>query len=225
MTIHKLSAGSGYAYLTRQVAVLDSTEKGATPLADYYSAKGESPGRWVGSGLVSIDGLAIRDLVSAEQMKHLFGTGAHPLTGDALGAAYRTYNNADVDDFNAAVARRVRTEGGARGSYDTLARARTEVAGEQSIAAHEREPKDARVLSDALARYTKPRQSAVAGLDLTFSPVKSVSALWAVALPMSPRPSRKRTTQPSAMRCRSSSARRSSPGRGATGSARSRHED
>jgi hypothetical protein len=30
MTLHKLSAGSGYEYLTRQVAALDSTEKGAT---------------------------------------------------------------------------------------------------------------------------------------------------------------------------------------------------
>jgi hypothetical protein len=33
MTLHKLSAGSGYEYLTRQVAALDSTEKGTTPLA------------------------------------------------------------------------------------------------------------------------------------------------------------------------------------------------
>jgi len=31
--------------MTRQVAALDSTEKGATPLADYYAAKGEAPGR------------------------------------------------------------------------------------------------------------------------------------------------------------------------------------
>ena len=51
MTLHKLSAGSGYEYLTRQVAALDSTEKGAVPLADYYSAKGETPGRWIGTGL------------------------------------------------------------------------------------------------------------------------------------------------------------------------------
>lgn len=86
MTLHKLSAGSGYEYLTRQVAALDSTEKGATPLADYYSAKGESPGRWVGSGLVGIDGLEVGDVVTAEQMKHLFGTGAHPLTGQPLGS-------------------------------------------------------------------------------------------------------------------------------------------
>jgi hypothetical protein len=40
MTLHKLSAGPGYEDLTRQVAALDSTRKGATPLADYYAPKG-----------------------------------------------------------------------------------------------------------------------------------------------------------------------------------------
>ena len=190
MTLHKLSAGSGYEYLTRQVAALDSTEKGATPLADYYSARGESPGRWVGSGLVGIDGLEAGDVVTAEQMKHLFGTGSHPLTGDPLGAAYRVYDNTGVDGFNAEVARRVRvstsstTEGGSTNGkppYDVVARVRSEVARERFVADHGREPKTARELSDALARYSRPRQTAVAGFDLTFSPVKSVSALWAVA--------------------------------------------
>jgi hypothetical protein len=33
MSIHKLTAGSGYDYLTRQVAALDATEKGHTGLA------------------------------------------------------------------------------------------------------------------------------------------------------------------------------------------------
>jgi hypothetical protein len=104
MTLHKLSAGSGYEYLTRQVAALDSTEKGRSALADYYSAKGESPGRWVGSGLVGIDGLEVGDVVTAEQMKHLFGTGSHPLTGEPLGAAYKVYDNTGVDGFNVEVA-------------------------------------------------------------------------------------------------------------------------
>lgn len=181
MTIHKLSAGSGYEYLTRQVAALDSTEKGATPLADYYSAKGESPGRWVGFGLVGLNGLEAGETVTAEQMKHLFGTGSHPLTGEPLGAAYKTYDNTGVDGFNAEVARRVRTTGETRPPYDILARVRAEVARERFVADHGREPKDTRELSDALARYSRPRQTAVAGFDLTFSPVKSVSALWAVA--------------------------------------------
>ena len=58
MSMHKLTAGSGYDYLTRQVAALDATDKGHVGLADYYSAKGESPGRWVGAGMDGIDGLA-----------------------------------------------------------------------------------------------------------------------------------------------------------------------
>ncbi len=97
MTLHKLSAG--YEYLTRQVAALDSTEKGTTPLADYYAAKGEAPGHWVGSGLVGVDGVEAGDTVTAEQMKHLFGTGAHPLTGQPLGLPYKIYGTDGVEGF------------------------------------------------------------------------------------------------------------------------------
>jgi len=183
MTIHKLSAGSGYEYLTRQVAALDSTEKGAIPLNDYYAAKGESPGRWVGSGLTGIDGLEIDATVTSEQMLRLFGTGSHPLTGESLGATYKAYDNTGVDGFNAEVARRVRATSESKPPYDVLARVRSEVARERFVAEHGREPKNARELSDALARYSRPRQTAVAGFDLTFSPVKSVSSLWAVASP------------------------------------------
>jgi hypothetical protein len=48
MSMHKLTAGSGYDYLTRQVAALDSTEKGHTGLASYYTERGETPGVWIG---------------------------------------------------------------------------------------------------------------------------------------------------------------------------------
>ena len=54
MSLHKLTAGSGYDYLTRQVAALDSTEKGHTGLASYYTERGEMPGVWIGSGLDGI---------------------------------------------------------------------------------------------------------------------------------------------------------------------------
>src|SRR5688572_9190447 len=63
MSIHKLTAGSGYDYLTRQVAALDSTEKGRLGLAAYYAERGETPGVWIGSGLEGIDGLAAGDPV------------------------------------------------------------------------------------------------------------------------------------------------------------------
>jgi hypothetical protein len=79
MSLHKLTVGSGYHYLTRQVAALDATEKGHVGLAAYYTERGESPGVWVGSGLAGIDGLDVGDPVTAEQMRNLFGCGLHPL--------------------------------------------------------------------------------------------------------------------------------------------------
>src|SRR5215207_30019 len=57
MSIHKLTAGSGYDYLTRRVAALDATEKGHVGLASYYMERGETPRLWVGAGLAGIDGL------------------------------------------------------------------------------------------------------------------------------------------------------------------------
>ena len=190
MTLHKLSAGSGYEYLTRQVAALDSTEKGATALADYYAAKGEAPGRWVGGGLMGIDGIAAGAVVTAEQMQHLFGTGADPVTGRPLGSPYRVYGNEGIDGFNVEVARRIDKLNAAAGrpaKSPTLpaeaARVRSEVAREWFLREHGREPASQRELSAALARYSRPRQTTVAGFDLTFCPVKSVSALWAVAPP------------------------------------------
>ena len=54
MGLHKLTAGDGYTYLTRQVAVQDATERGNSSLGDYYAERGESPGRWWGSGLAGL---------------------------------------------------------------------------------------------------------------------------------------------------------------------------
>lgn len=77
MTLHKLAAGSGYTYLTRQVAAHDRPSA-AVGLAAYYEEKGESPGRWLGGGLVGLD-LADGGVVTEEQMmKLLFGQGRHP---------------------------------------------------------------------------------------------------------------------------------------------------
>ena len=125
MSIHKLTAGSGYDYLTRQVAALDATDKGHTGLADYYSQRGEQPGVWVGSGMAGIDGLAVGDPVTAEQMLALFGHGLHPLAAQnrerlvdpdlteadyravtRLGAPFRVYSP-DVSPFRREVAARI----------------------------------------------------------------------------------------------------------------------
>ncbi len=113
MTVHKLTAGDGYSYLTRQVASADSRRAGQA-LSDYYAESGSPPGRWLGTGAASA---GVHGVVDEAQMLALFGRGEHPVSGAALGA-----------------------------------------------------------------RMTRPNDTRrpVAGYDLVFSPVKSVSLLWAL---------------------------------------------
>ena len=204
MSIHKLSAGSGYDYLTRQVAALDATHKGHVGLASYYTERGETPGVWVGSGLAGIDGLDAGDVVTAEQMRSLFGEGRHPLAGQLEGlegladppahcprwGCPSDSGVSEVTPFQREVAARFAAFNQAAGapaespiSADERARIRSEVAREFFRAEHGRDPADARELSGMLAKLSRPRSTTVAGYDLTFSPVKSVSTLWAVADP------------------------------------------
>ena len=62
-------------------------------------------------------------------------------------------------------------------------RIRTEVAREWFAAEHGRPPADAREVAGTIAKHSRPAAQTVAGFDLTFSPVKSLAALWAVADP------------------------------------------
>ena len=103
MSIHKLTAGSGYDYLTRQVAALDATAKGHVGLASYYAERGESPGVWVGSGMAGIDGLEAGDAVTGEQMRYLFGAGMHPLATQRL----EQLRDADLTEANIRAATRL----------------------------------------------------------------------------------------------------------------------
>src|SRR5829696_2412174 len=208
MSIHKLTDGAGYDYLTRQVAAFDATEKGHIGLASYYTERGETPGVWIGSGMDGIDGVSVGDPVTAEQMRALFGCGLHPLAElrqqqlegpdltprdfqnvVRLGAPFRV-GDGDISPFRLEVARRfaaIRTAAGLPADAPLpaadRARVRTDVAREFFLAAHGREPRDARELAGQIAKDSRPRTLTVAGFDLTFSPVKSVSTLWAVAEP------------------------------------------
>jgi hypothetical protein len=76
MTIHKLTAGDGYTYLTRQVAGGDVVREPGQDAAGYYTANGNPPGTWIGCGAPLL-GLAGQP-VSEEQMRALFGHGQHP---------------------------------------------------------------------------------------------------------------------------------------------------
>ncbi|MCW2754800.1 MAG: primase catalytic core, N-terminal domain [Marmoricola sp.] len=187
MGLTKLSAGDGYTYLIRQVAALDSTELGRSSLESYYSAKGESPGRWLGQGL---DGLGIEtgSTVTEVQMRNLFGAGHHPATGVPLGRAFKMYPARE--GYRQAVASAYRSYNLERGELerariadDVRSRIKSEVARRLFAERHGRAPTDARELSGFIAQESRGCRAAVSGFDLTFSPVKSVSVLWALAEP------------------------------------------
>ncbi|WP_158288649.1 MobF family relaxase [Ornithinimicrobium flavum] len=193
MTMHKLSAGSGYTYLTRQVAVHDSTEKRQAGLASYYEEKGEAPGRWLGTGLGSLD-LNVGDVVTEEQMKLLFGEGRHPRSGEreaaergwgALGRAFPTFGATSLRQVTARAFSEHNTSRGLAWNApipaQERARIRTQVAREAFEQRHGRAPVDEAELTKFIVKASRPAQVPVAGFDLTFSPVKSVSALWALA--------------------------------------------
>lgn len=221
MTLHKLTAGDGYQYLTRQTAAADQTLEGGTTLGDYYSEKGERPGQWFGNGLA---GLAVGDVsttaavapgsvVTSEQMAALFGVGRHPnadqieaavtaeqvaqgrtpkqaeKAADAASRLGRVFDSpGDPSEFVLECARayeayNVENQRPRSAAIDAEVRAqiRTAVGRDLFKKRFERDPADKRELSGFIARESRPRQQACAGFDLTFSPVKSVSTLWAVA--------------------------------------------
>lgn len=195
MSLHKLAAGSGYTYLTRQVAAHDRAERSKVGLAAYYEEKGESPGRWLGNGLAGLD-LADGDVVTEEEMKLLFGQGRHPRSEepdavgrgwDALGRSFPTFAASTLrQEVAAAFSEHNTSQGRAWNApipNEERARIRTEVATRAFARAHGRAPRDDTELTGFVATASKPAQTPVAGYDLTFSPVKSVSALWALASP------------------------------------------
>ncbi|SFT82430.1 DNA primase, catalytic core [Geodermatophilus amargosae] len=206
MSLHKLTAGEGYSYLTRQVAALDATQRGHAGLGDYYAQRGESPGTWAGSGLAGLPGVHAGQPVGEEQMEALFGQGRHPDAGrleraalaagrtpaearalGALGLPFLLYSTSP-DGFRARCAQQFAAANAARGlprdaplPEEERARIRSRTARDMFATAYGRPPADARELSGFIARGSRPATRAVAGWDLTFSPVKSVSALWALA--------------------------------------------
>ena len=204
ISLKKVSAGSGYDYLIRQVAAQDNAI--GTGLAAYYEQKGESPGVWMGSGLAGLDGIKADDPVTEAQMKALFGRGLHPLADqirlDALGAGL-TERDAEkacrlgrpfairtghTSEFKQELKRRyaaANEEAGRRASArldpDVLAQIRTEVAREFFAREFGRPPESERELHRAVAIWSRPAAVTIAGVDLTLSPAKSISTFWALA--------------------------------------------
>ena len=156
VSLRVMSAGDGYQYLLRTVAAGDGDRSLSTPLTRYYTEEGTPPGSWMGSGLpyLGTGELAEGGQVSEAQLQLLVGMGRDPITGEALGEAYRQY---------ASVQERVdKRVAGLDPELGPVSRA-------QQVAAIEAEDAE------------RGTRRAVAGYDLTFSVPKSLSALWGVA--------------------------------------------
>lgn len=193
MTLHVLHAGDGYSYLTRQVATADRLRERGQELTDYYTANGTPPGRWHGAGLEALSEISpVSGTVSEAQMKALFGEGRHPntdamleagadLKDTALGRKFPEFRNEIplVEDYNATL-REMAGEGHTIDKDVTADLWRT-LADKHYRDKFGHQPATEReLLSWAAAQRSNVRQP-VAGMDLVFTPQKSVSALWALA--------------------------------------------
>ncbi|WP_189060206.1 MobF family relaxase [Longimycelium tulufanense] len=197
MTLHVLHAGDGYTYLTRQVASGDVKRNAKDPLIAYYHSTGAPPGQWVGSGCADLD---VSGEVSEAQMQALFGEGLHPDADNMIAAAVAA--GTDIADAINAVrlGRRFVIYDKHIPLVRQLADAYTRFA-----QAHQRRPtiEERRTIKEQTAysllmtvdpqrNWTKSEIRAyitnvlgrarqpVAGFDCVFTPVKSVSVLWAL---------------------------------------------
>ncbi|MBF4999136.1 relaxase domain-containing protein [Nocardia sp. BSTN01] len=127
-------------------------------------------------------------IITAETVKgtSLKAAGEMAQRATRLGNPYRTYSGDNEFRKRCGVAfsaHNIAAGVDARAAIPDEARARirTDVATEMFIEHYERPPLDDRELSGFVAKISRPKSAAVAGFDITFSPVKSVSALWAIA--------------------------------------------
>jgi len=167
MTVHKLSAGDGYTYLTRQVASADERRPQGQSLSEYYVSRGNPPGVWVGAGAAQL-GVAGSEVTEA-QMRALFGEGRHPdrdamiaagvsVAATKLGAAYPSY--ADLAPYSERLPQAV----------------------QDFERAHGRPPSSTE-RNQIAAKEARRGRRAVAGFDMVFTPVKSASILWGLGGP------------------------------------------
>ncbi|NHW49219.1 relaxase domain-containing protein [Paenarthrobacter sp. MSM-2-10-13] len=189
MTVHKLSAGDGYTYYTREVASGDELRAGNRELGDYYTVDGNPPGQWGGGGSSHLD---VSGEVTEAQMAALFGEGLHPnataiLESDpkadvSLGQKYRQANQKD-NELQARINR-------ATGDYKRMNHREPDADNRRLIRTKEgaqyfrelngRNPADKEELGKFITAQTKPAAQTVAGYDLVFAPAKSASVLWAI---------------------------------------------
>ncbi|MBM2623404.1 relaxase domain-containing protein [Actinoplanes sp. LDG1-06] len=155
LTVTRISPGAGIAYLTRQIAAgkhdFRTAEHGG--LVAYHAdprARGEAPGWWAGQAERMF---GMTGQVTESQMLYLIGSGQHPETGKQLGRLWRRFPALD-DDARRAAVDKAWAKLAPDATYEQIAQVWLRI-------------------------WTAPERHPVAGFDVTVSPVKSVSLLWA----------------------------------------------
>jgi DNA primase catalytic core len=206
MTVHVLSAGGGYTYLTQQVASGDVPRERGMSLTAYYMQHGNPPGQWVGSGL---EQLGVSGQVAEKQMQSLYGKGRHP-DADRLEVEALARGLSKRDAEREGALGRAFPEFKARpddGYKQALETAFAQFAAEhdrppeagierdlirwnvaRTLAQQEKNDKGSGTVTDAdvarwLAKRGQQPRRAVAGYDLVFTPSKSISVLWGLGDP------------------------------------------
>src|SRR5665648_521200 len=105
MSMHKLTAGNGYTYLTRHVAAGDAGLSPDDSLVAYYELTGNPPGRWLGNGLAgrgddASGRMRLDAPVTESAMAAVCRDGCDPLTSDPLGRSYQGRANRPVVGFD-----------------------------------------------------------------------------------------------------------------------------
>ena len=194
MSLRVVHSGTGYEYLLRSVATNDGPTDEPS-LSKYYAAKGTPPGRWIGRGLAGFNNANIHvgAEISEENMAALYGEGLHPdadnLMRDGakvkdiqLGRPFANYTN----DIPVLVALRDAERKHRQREKTLLTREQRsdmaqEIGTEFFIEEFGREPESGREVVNWVNRLKDEVRQSVAGFDLTFSPAKSISVLWALA--------------------------------------------
>lgn len=202
MSLHVLSAGTGYLYYTQETASGDQLRAENRQLGDYYTVEGLPPGQWVGRGATA---LGVSGSVSEAQMANLFGQGRHPeyeqilaekrasgmsekqATKEAdkvakLGRKFYEYSPKDNALSQAISVRESDFERlkHRKPTAEERHRIRATAGAVMFREGHGRNPASKEELGKFITAQLRPQQDAVAGYDLTFTPVKSVSVLWAL---------------------------------------------
>ncbi|MFD4427285.1 MobF family relaxase, partial [Rhodococcus sp. NPDC058481] len=199
MTVHKISAGDGYVYLTKHTANGDATESKKSDAVDYYTTKGTPPGRWHGRMAEQV-GVEVGTEVTEEAMRAVFGAARTPAAFStkpdqlaptaeqmqwsaqtALGRAFTWFTNSQ--EYVHDVEERCTAYKAQHGEYPSPA-AKDEIKQATAMRHLRRQRGDkAELMTEAEVTefisdsYRKMRQP-VAGYDLVFTPAKSISLMW-----------------------------------------------